>query len=182
MRKCQYVLDKDGEAFSVPSQRGVAKRGGVGPQNILYWKHSSHALAESAQQKYEKEIKDVFMQHSRRELTSHLKVLCCRVLHPERSTKTSLCMWQGWCEGGSAEFWMKQKERTGVKTPINAAVRFLPHILCLTNPNGVLDDTCTYLCVCLHNCWRCHSFSFCVCTARYWRPWGWSSKQLLCLL
>lgn len=95
-----------GEIFSLSlhSQKGAAKRGVVGPQNVLYRKHSSHTLAESAWQRYEKEIKDVFMQHSQRELTSHLKVLYWRVLSVrlrlERSTKTPFCEWQAGCEVG----------------------------------------------------------------------------------
>lgn len=104
MWKCQNVLDKEGlwqDILSPPTQ-GVAKSGVVGPQNVLYWKHSSHTVTKSVWQQYEKEIKGIFMQHSQRELTSHLKVVYWRVLsvrlHLQRSTKAAFSEWQAGCE------------------------------------------------------------------------------------
>lgn len=191
-----------GKKFSLSrhSLKGVAKRGVVGPQNVLYWKHSSHTLAESAWQKYEKEIKGIFMQHSQQELTSQLKVLYWRGLsvrlHLGCSTKTSFCVWQrGW-----QHFGMKKKKNM-IETERDSLINHLKKNLKTSEKTlwphqseseiemdfpcsvkCVLLHSYTNLCVCLHSCWRAHSSSFCVCTTRYWKPWEWSSKQLLFLL
>lgn len=106
-------------SLSLHCQKGVAERGVVGPQNVLYWKHSSHTLAESAWQKYEKEIKDIFMQHSQRELTSHLKVLYWRGLSVILHKDIFLCV-----TGRLAAFGMKDKnwietERTPLINNLN---------------------------------------------------------------
>lgn len=130
--------------------------------------------------KYEKETKETVTQHSLRGLTSQLRVLYWRALwvslHLERSTKASLCVWQGGCVGGWQRLESGRELNYNRNKPTSPQSRENFSIIC------VMWHRCTDLCVYLHSCWRGHSFSYDVCTARCWRPWEWSSKQLRCLL
>lgn len=180
MWKCQFVLDKEGlwqGLLSFPAQSGELLKEELLDLKMYSTENTPHTpFTESAWQKYEKEIKDVSVQHSQWVLALHLKVLYRRVrLYLQRSTKTSFCVWQAGCE---KRLWGRLTD-TEIHRILEYCLTFLPQISQTRTANYKFNlyiiDFCEFLtdlCVCQHSCWIGHSFSSCVCTTRYWRPWG----------